>query len=53
MKFYSIKQGKAVSVPEKNIKHRMTSNGRHQLVADFKGEKMYKLTDEKTAKKFM
>ncbi len=52
MKFYSIKQSKAVMVPHKNIRHQMSSNGRHMLVGELAGEKLYKFVDEKTAKKF-
>jgi hypothetical protein len=42
MKFYSIREKKPVMVPTKDITYRMTSNGRRQAVADYKGEKLYK-----------
>jgi hypothetical protein len=47
MKFYSIKQGKAIMVPKSSVTYRMTSNGRRQAVADFKGEKLYKFVKDK------
>jgi hypothetical protein len=42
MKFYSIKQGKAIMVPKSSVTYRMTSNGRRQAVGTHKGEKLYK-----------
>ena len=42
MKFYSIKQKKAIIVPESNVTYRMTKNKRKQAVADFEGERLYK-----------
>lgn len=42
MKFYSIKQKKAIMVPEKDITYRETKNGRKMAVGTYKGEKVYK-----------
>jgi hypothetical protein len=42
MKFYSIREKKPVMVPKSAVSYRMTSNGRRQAVADYKGEKLYK-----------
>ena len=42
MKFYSIKQKKAVMVPESAITYRTTKNGRKMAVGKVGGETLYK-----------
>jgi hypothetical protein len=51
MKFYSIKQGKAIMVPKSMVKHEMTSNGRHMATARVNDEKVYKFVSASDAKK--
>ncbi len=42
MKFYCIQERRPVNVPEKDVKYRMTKNGRRQAVANYNGIKLYK-----------
>ena len=51
--FYSIKEKKPVEVSDKDIMARKTKNGRFQLVANYKGGKLYKFVKEEVAKKYM
>lgn len=42
MKFYSVKEGRAVMVPKKDISMKTTANGRKMAVGNYKGSKVYK-----------
>jgi len=41
-----------VSVPMNKVKHQMTENGRHQLVATMDGMRMFKFISAEEAKRF-
>lgn len=53
IEFYNVKTKEKVSVPASKVKHQMTSNGRHQLMAVMDGMKMYKFISADEAKKYM
>jgi hypothetical protein len=53
IEFYNVATRERVRVPESKVRHQMTSNGRHQLMAEMDGMKMFKFISAEEAKKFM
>ena len=51
MKFYSIKQKKAIEVAASKVEVRKTKNDRFQAVAEHNGETLYKFVSAADAKK--
>jgi hypothetical protein len=50
--FYNVKTRQMVTVPANKVQHKMTANGRHQLVATMDGMKMYKFVSADEAKRY-
>jgi hypothetical protein len=52
MKFYNPQAKKPIDIPAKNIRHRMTANGKHMLIGMANGSKYYRFATKAEASKY-